>query len=229
MKFSFYLPLLLMLQYIENFAFVDFVCLLGIIPLIVYLFNRNVTIETRYLLPLIFLTAFASLYEIVGTSIFQLRTKYWFRAYIFLEFYTVLYFYYKLLNFKKILLGFGIIYLVAYIYLLFQWNTDKRGLNDLPLNIIVTLTVICSSFFWFIEVFKKLEDVPLYRRIEFYYISVLLIYFCATFLMFLMTDYIINNDSLELLYYWDIIVIFNALLRLTLIFTVWKARVKLEH
>ena len=44
-----------------------------------------------------------------------------------------------------------------------------------------------------------------------------------------MTDYIINNDSLELLYYWDIIVIFNALLRLTLIFTVWKARVKLEH
>lgn len=97
------------------------------------------------------------------------------------------------------------------------------------MNIATLILVLISSFFWFINVFKKLEEKPLYLRTEFYYISILLIYFSGTFLVFLMTDYIISNESMELLYYWNLIVIFNFIVRLTLIFTVWKARVKLEH
>ncbi|UOX35607.1 hypothetical protein LXD69_08795 [Flavobacterium sediminilitoris] len=102
-------------------------------------------------------------------------------------------------------------------------------MNDLPLNIAITLLVLVSSFLWFLDVFKKGDDKPLYLRPEFYYVSALLIYFTGTFWVFLMTDYIINDDSIKLLDYWVLIVIFNLILRVTLIFAVWKAQIKSIH
>lgn len=213
----------------EDLGFVDLVCLIGVIPLILYLINKKVTIETNYILPFIFLMAFASLYEIIGTTFFQLRTIYWFRAYVFLEFYAVLYFYYKLLNYKKVFIVYGVLYFLVYLYLLVNWPNNKKGFNDLPLNVMVTLLVVFGSFLWFIDVFKKLEDKPLLKRIDFFYISSFLIYFCGTFLVFLMTDYLLNDAKYKIEEFWTLIIFFNLVLRITLIFTVWKARIKLEH
>uniref|UniRef100_UPI0040488426 hypothetical protein n=1 Tax=Flavobacterium sp. TaxID=239 RepID=UPI0040488426 len=179
--------------------------------------------------PFIILTAFSSFYEYFFSYILQVNTSYWFRIYSLLEFYVVWYFYYKILEFKKCYLIYGSLYLLLYGYLLIDWSPKNKIIEDLPLTIAITLMVVVSSFLWFVDVFKKMEDKALYHRTEFYYISSLLIYFTGTFLVFLMADYIINNDSIKLLDYWVLIIIFNLILRVTLIFTVWKARIKSEH
>jgi hypothetical protein len=201
----------------------------GVIPAIIYLKERKVNQVTICFLPFIMLTAFSSLYEYVGTHLLQLNTGYWFRIYSLLEFCVVWYFYYKILEFKKCYLFYGAFYLLLYGYLLIDWSPKNNVIDDLPLTIAITLMVVVSSFLWFVDVFKKMEDKALYHRTEFYYISSLLIYFTGTFLVFLMADHIINNDSIKLLDYWVLIIIFNLILRVTLIFTVWKARIKSEH
>ena len=89
--------------------------------------------------------------------------------------------------------------------------------------------VVLSSCLWFVSVFKKLEDKPLYLRSDFFYISGLLIYFTGTFLVFLMADYLRDDPNYRMLDYWTLIIVFNIILRTILIFTVWKARIKLEH
>ena len=99
----------------------------------------------------------------------------------------------------------------------------------MPLNVAITLVVIFSSCLWFVDVFKKLEDKPLHERTDFFYISGLLIYFTGTFLVFLTADYLRDDPNYGILDYWILIVIFNLILRTILIFTVWKARIKLEH
>ncbi|WP_130736009.1 hypothetical protein [Flavobacterium sp. J27] len=213
----------------EHLTFVNFVCLIGVIPLIIFVFNKRNNLETKYLLPFIILMAFGGLYELFGYSLFKGSTKYWFRIYTLLEFYTVLYFYGKLLKNNLLYLVFGILYFLLYFYLILDWSPSKKGFDDLPLTVAVTLLVIVSSFLWFLNVFKKIEDVPLYKRTSFYYISSFLIYFTGTFLVFIMGDYMFLDDSISRDKFWIIIVIFGFFLRLTLIFTVWKARVKLER
>lgn len=206
-----------------------FTKIIGIFPLVIYFFNKKVNKVTVYLLPFIFLTAFGSLYELIGTDLLKLQTKYWFRIYMFFEFFTILYFYYKLLQYKIIYTLLAVLYLLIYFYLLIDWSPSQKGFNDLPLNIIITLVVVFSSCLWFVGVFTKLEDKPLYERTDFFYISSLLIYFTGTFLVFLMADYLSSDPNYKILDYWTLIVVFNLILRTTLIFTVWKAQIKLEH
>ena len=212
-----------------DFSYVDLVCILGVVPLIVYFFNRKVNLTTIYLLPFIYLTAFSSLYEVIITGVFKIGTKSWFRIFTFLEFFAILFFYYKLFHYKKLYILFGLFYLLLYSYLLIDWSPSQKEFNDLPLNVAITLVVIFSSCLWFVDVFKKLEDKPLHERTDFFYISGLLIYFTGTFLVFLTADYLRDDPNYGILDYWILIVIFNLILRTILIFTVWKARIKLEH
>ena len=206
-----------------------FTKIIGIIPLIIYFSVKKVNKITVYLFPFVFLMAIASLYELIGTDLLQIDTKIWFRIYALLEFLTILYFYYKLLKHKIMYVLLAIIYLLIYSYLLIDWSPSQKGFNDLPLNIAITLVVVFSSCLWFVEVFKKLEDTPLHKRTDFFYISGLLIYFTGTFLVFLTADYLKDDPNYRILDYWILIVIFNLILRTILIFTVWKARIKLEH
>lgn len=213
----------------EHFTFVNFVCLIGVIPLIIFLLNRNNNDSTKYLFPFILLIAFGGLYEVFGYYLLKGSTKYWFRIYTFLEFYTILYFYYRILKIKLLYFAIGLLYFIIYFYLLLDWSPLKKGFDDMPLTIAITILVIISSLLWFVDVFKKIEDIPLYKRTIFFYISSLLIYFSGTFLVFIMGDYMFLDDSISRDQFWIIIVIFGFFLRLTLIFTVWKAKVKLEH
>ncbi|NJM78974.1 MAG: hypothetical protein HC854_03875 [Flavobacterium sp.] len=109
------------------------------------------------------------------------------------------------------------IYLFIYLFLLMNWSPTQKGFNDLPLNIAITLVVVFSSCLWFVEVFKNLEDKPLYKRTDFFYISSLLIYFTGTFLVFLMADFLIDDPNYRILDYWVLIIIFNLILRAILI------------
>ncbi len=112
---------------------------------------------------------------------------------MFLEFYCVLYFFYKILNFKKITILLAITYLVVYLYLLKDFSFSQLENNDIPLNLIMALGTITLTVQWFVEVFNKMEDIPLYNRSDFYYISGLLLFYCGTFILFLSLDYLSSN------------------------------------
>src|SRR5690606_3632430 len=90
-----------------------FVYLLGILPLLFYLIKGSKNISyLKFLLPFIILMFIASIYEAIFTYILQIGTNPWFRIYSFLEFYTLLYFYWKLLNNNLLCIFLGIIYLI---------------------------------------------------------------------------------------------------------------------
>ncbi len=188
--------------------------------------NRKMQKELFFLFPFIFLMFFASLYEFIGTELFRLKTKYWFRIYTLLEFYTVFYFYYKLLEKRKIFIFIGSAYLLVYLGLMIDWinNPKKVGFNDLPLNISIVFLVLFCTVMWFVDIFKKLEDYPLYKRPVFYIISALLLYFTGTFIVFLITDYVLKKQLFVFLDYWIIIIIFNIVLRLIITVVLWRSK-----
>lgn len=167
---------------------------LGLIPFGLYLINRKEVDQTTvYLFPFLLLMFMISLFEPLNILYFRINAMVWFRFYMFLEFYCVLYYFFKILNFKKITILLAITYLVVYLYLLKDFSFSQLENNDIPLNLIMALATITLTVQWFVEVFNKMEDVPLYNRSAFYYISGLLLFYCGTFILFLSLDYLRSN------------------------------------
>lgn len=199
---------------------------LGIIPLFIYIYNRReVNQETVYLFSFLVLMFVVSIFDPLNQKYFRISTIIWYRFYCIIEFYTVLYFYYKTLKYKKIMSFFGVLYFLVYAYLLKDFSFDQKVYNDMPINLIMVLMVITLSVQWFIEVFKKMEDIPLYNRSAFYYISIFLIFYCGTFLVLLMADYL-RQEKLGITSFWVIIALLNVITKIILIVVIWKASSK---
>ncbi|VXB05959.1 conserved membrane hypothetical protein [Flavobacterium sp. 9AF] len=203
--------------------------LLGLIPIILFYRGKKNDKFTIFFLPFIWLVALSSVYELIFTLYLEVGTKIWFRINIFLEFYCVLFFYYNIFKNKRLFISIGVIYLFLYGYLLLDWSPKQKDFNDLLLNVSITLLVVFSSLKWFLDVFKKMEDIPLFQRTDFLYVSGLLIYFTGTFFVFLAADYLRDNPNYKLLEFWILIIIFNIILRLILIFSIWRVQTKLEQ
>lgn len=167
---------------------------LGLIPFGLYLINRKVVDQTTvYLFPFFVLMFIVSVFDPLNILCFRINAMVWFRFYMFFEFYCVLYFFYKILNFKKITILLAITYFVVYLYFLKDFSFNRLVHDDMPLNFLMALTTIVLTVQWFVEVFNKMEDIPLYNRSDFYYISGLLLFYCGTFILFLSLDYLISN------------------------------------
>lgn len=204
----------------------DISYLLGIIPLFIYIYNRKkVNQETVYLLSFLVLMFVVSIFDPLNQKYFRISTTIWYRFYCIIEFYTVLYFYYKVLKNKKIMFFFGILYFLVYTYLLKDFSFDQKVYNDMPINLIMVLMVIVLSVQWFIEVFKTMEDIPLYNRSAFYYISNFLVFYCRTFLVLLMADYL-RQEKLGITSFWVIIALLNVITKIVLIVVIWKSSPK---
>lgn len=167
---------------------------LGALPCVLYLINKKKVDQTTvYLFPFLLLMLFISIFQSLNIFYFRINAMVWFRFYMFFEFYFVLYFFYKILKFKIITYILAVLYLVVYTYLLKDFSFNQLVFNDLSLNLIMVLTIIVLTVQWFIDVFKKMEDIPLYNRSDFYYISGLLLFYCGTFTLFLFVDYLQKN------------------------------------
>lgn len=199
---------------------------LGLIPFGLYLINRKKVDQTTvYLFPFFILMFAVSVFDPLNILYFRINTMVWFRFYMFLEFYCVLYFFYKVLNFKKITILLAITYLVVYVYLLKDFSFNRLVNDDIPLNLIMALTTITLTVQWFIEVFKKMEDIPLYNRSDFYYISGLLLFYCGTFILFLSLDYLRSN-KISTRPFFLISIYLNIVVRILCSVTILKFRVK---
>src|SRR5690606_18912822 len=103
---------------------------LGIIPLIVLFHKKKAFAHREPIVPFIWLTALAALYEFIGTVLLKINVSYWFQLYALLEYATLYYFFYRLLGYRYSLIYkvlpvlFVIFYVVSFVF----WSDTKTGI-----------------------------------------------------------------------------------------------------
>lgn len=197
---------------------------LGVLPLILYFLKGSRNKDyLKFLLPFIVLMFIASIYETIFTHILKIGSTPWFRIYSFLEFYTLLYFYWKLLNRKWLSLFFGIVYLLNYCHLIYEWvYFPSKSFNLISCDVITTSLVLVFTTVWLIEIFKKMEETSLHLNPLFYIIGAILLFYCSTFIMFILYDFMIAH-KIKTAGLYIIIYYANLVLRGTFAIVYWKA------
>lgn len=205
------------------YVFAYIALFLGIIPLIVLFSKKRALVFKESIVPFIWLTAIATLYELTGTLTLKIPVDYWFQFYSLLEFLTIYYFFKKLfyLHYKNAFRVFITIFIIIYCFSFFIWNANNifivEAINRIPL----TLFVFTFSFIWFKELFNKMEIENPLNYPTFYFVSGLAIYYSGTSILFLISSIIFESDS-YLYNFWTVNVLATLFLRIFLIIGVWK-------
>lgn len=194
---------------------------IGVIPFLVLVYKKKASFFKRPAVPFIWLTAFASCYEYIGTILLKIDTTYWFSIYDFLEFICLYFFFYKILPQKYrsalyIFLGFfGLMYILSLFNLheLFK----SVAINAIPTFLLVAT---CSTL-WFKNLFEKTPLDNVWQYSGFYFIFGFIIYYSSTFLLFLLSDFIFNSN-LYFYDYWFINILAGLMLRFFLIIGAWN-------
>jgi hypothetical protein len=201
--------------------------LAGFLPAL-YLVIRKPAIsrEIRPMVPYIWLLAFACFYEIVFSTFFRVNTRIWFRVYNLLDFVLILYYFYRLFEYryKPLFCGFLSIYLALYIFLIFSWSWEDD--QESYLTTIETILVYTCSFLWFKAMFTNLEVKSLWDSAAFYFISALILYFSGTFFLFAETNLIMHDETTSFTSYWMLNVALSLVLNLLIFVAVWKGQQK---
>lgn len=198
---------------------------IGIIPLSIVFLKKRPFDFKEPITPFIWLTAFATLYEFIGTGLLEIKTPYWFQLYSFLELVTLFYFFFKLFKtrYKTIFGIFLVLLVITYSFSFFFWNENSslipKAINKTPL----TLFVLTFSFLWVKELFEKMEIQNPWQNPDFHFVSGLFVYYSSTFFLFLLANYIFESN-VYFYDYWLINVIATLLLRTFLIIGVWKMK-----
>lgn len=209
--------------------FINITLYSGIIPLIILLLKKIAFNFKEPIVPFIWVTAIASVYEIVSPEIFDVISalSYWFQIYPFLEI-VGLYFYFSGIFKKKykttinILL---IISLVIYCFSFTLWENNETSLQSHSLNkSSITLCVLLGCSSWFKNLFKNTEEENLWNLPDFYFMSSILIYYSSTILLFSLGSFIYT--AVELYEYWWINILATLILRILLTIGTWKIKFK---
>lgn len=198
---------------------------IGILPLLVLFVKKRVFDKTHPIVPFIWLTAMATLYEFIGTGLLKIKPSYWFKLYSLLEFVTLFYFFYHLLGYYYSLIYKVLIFLfvISYTTSLIVWS-DTDNLTSMTINVMfITCFVFISVYLWFRNLFKKVEIFNLWKHDNFYFISAFFIYYFATFLLFLFGK-IVFDVGIYATGYWLVNVIATLILRILLITGVWNMK-----
>lgn len=196
---------------------------IGVVPFLVLTYKNKVFDFKQPIVPFIWVTAIATLYEFIGTVLLQINTAYWFQFYSLLELGSLYYFFYKLIKpqYKRWYQIFLILFILVYIFSFFYWGEYNALVSKTINKTLMTLFVFLSSFLWIKKLFEKMHIPILWKNAEFYFISGLIIYYSGTFLLFLLSDFIFNSN-LYFYDYWLINVLATLILRLFLIIGVWN-------
>lgn len=198
----------------------------GIIPLIILLFKKIAFNFKEPIVPFIWITAIASIYEIIGTGFLQINTSYWFQIYSFLEIIGLYYFFSKLSKGKHTVITnlLFIVLLIAYSISFIFWK-DNGSLQAHSINSSsITFTVVIGCIFWFKNLFKDITEEYLWNIPTFYFIAAILMYYCSTLLLFSLGNIVFSDTYLN--DYWLINVIATLILRILLTIGTWKMRSK---
>ncbi len=206
----------------------NFTIIYGVIPFLLFYVLKINNELLNQIYPFLLVVFVASIYELIGTVFLGISYENWYLIYKSLAFIGIHYYFYHLLNkdYKFLFIFYGIVF----IFLLFLAFTLWNGLIVLDINAYFnfyqTLVVLTFSMLWFRRMFINLEEENLAKTPNFYFISGLIIYYCGTAFLFLMSSSLYAQDKSSFQYYWLLNILLNLVLRSSLIIGVWKARVK---
>lgn len=207
---------------------------IGFIPLLLLFIKRRAFNKNQPILPFIWLTAVASAYELIGTSLLKINTAYWFQLYPLLSFLSLFYFFSHLFKpyyknvFRLCLFLYAVIYCISFFY----WNEDDKFISSAINRCFISSFVLIFSIVWFKNQFTELENLNPFEKIEisslwqndiFYFVSGLAIYYSTTFSLFLLSSFIFDS-KLYFYDFWFVNVLATLIFRTFLISGVWKMK-----
>lgn len=205
-----------------------FTILIGLIPLILVFFRKNKnTDEVSNLFPFLIIVFIASLYELIGSIILKINVNYWFVIYNLLVFITLFYFFYRILcRYRLLFFIFFTLFIFLLFYLFLNYSFEDFFIISPYFKGFQTIFILTFSILWFRKLFNERIIENLIDCSVFYFISGLIIYYCGTFFLFLLNDFIYKSDEKAFHDFWLLNIILNLVLRTLLIVGIWKARVK---
>lgn len=209
-------------------TFLIFTILYGVLPLMLYATTNVNKHLLKEILPFLIVVFIASVYEYVGSNLLNISYEKWYLIYKLIAFVGIHYFYYYLLKKKcKFILVLFIIFFIALSIILFTVFNDLHHLEkNAYFNTLQTFVIITCSILWFVQKFDEMEEENLFQNPNFYFVSGLVLYYCGTVFLFLMSNHIYTTNKSVFPYYWLLNLILNFVLRTLLIVGVWKARLK---
>lgn len=199
--------------------------LTGTLPLLLLFLKKTAFDFKKPIVPFVWLTAVATLYEWVGTALLKINATYWFQIYSLLCFCALYYFFLKLLNrqYKKVFSLFLALFIITYSTSFFFFDKTNAFTSSSINDPLITLMVLFFSFLWFKKLFEKTNVPNLWKDADFYFISGLMIYHFGTFFFFLLSSFIFNSNS-DFYDYWMVNIVATVVLRIFISIGVWKMK-----
>ncbi|AWI26623.1 hypothetical protein [Flavobacterium pallidum] len=181
--------------------------------------------------PLIFnfllIILLSDIYEIFAMT-YSIPSAVHYKVYTFTEFYVLLWYFFQLnrCRIKGLYILSGILFFLLFIYVCigFGWDFSESMLTDSYLSAFATIAIYIFSIHWFTGVFKDLPETSLLKLPDFYFVSGIIMYLFGPIFLFLLSSQLINADNEGFKDYWLINIVINIILRLFLMFGIWKIR-----
>lgn len=175
------------------------------------------------IIPFIWLTVFAVIYELAGTLVLKINTTYWFQLYSFLEMIALYLFFYRLFkpSYRRVFRLFLFLMVIMYCISFYFWNASSNFISKAINTVPVTLFVLIFSALWFRELFRKIDLSNPWQEPAFYFVTGFSVYYSGTFFLFLLSN-IISNSNVHFYDYWFVNILATFIFRVYLIIGVWK-------
>lgn len=180
--------------------------------------------QTFSFVPFIGLIFISTIVELlIYSKLFKIGSVIWFRTYGILEFFTLFYFFLKLLRGYRVFFSLSFIsYLFVFVLLLLERITISALKADAYLISIETIFVFTSIILWFMQVFKDANTASLSILPEFFFVSGLILFFSGTLTLELLSNSIFIKSKSDFLVYWNLMSVCNIILRLLILAGLWK-------
>jgi hypothetical protein len=195
---------------------------IGIIPFSILLWKKRALDNKEAVVPFIWVTAVATLYEYFVTELLYINSTYWFQLYTFLEIVCLFYYFYRILGqqYKKSIYLMLALLLIVYTISCFFWS-NMSSLVSLAINACsISLFIFIFAFLHFKTLMEK--ENSLWEQPNFHFTVGFSIYYSCTLLLFLLSKELYKtNHSLDP---WLINILAGIILRTLLITGTWKMK-----
>jgi hypothetical protein len=211
--------------------FLVFAILFNLLPALFYSKLKAALIGTKNnellaIVPYVFVMILSSIYEFVGTLMLQWDCSYWFIINDILTFSSIVYFYYRVLNYRyRWVFGLFIILFI----LLYSGRVYFSDVHDIFITLqyssnIFTPTVVVVSVLWFRTLFQEVYVKNLLANSNFYFISGFIIYYCGTYFLYMCSRYFYQQSVALFHSLWQLNLLLNIVLTCFILTGLWKAK-----